>query len=319
MLQYIAKRVLLFVPTLFLVSVVIFLITSILPGDLAVLILGGAEGLAGARAGELQALRQKLGIDRPLVVQYARWIWDVVRGDLGTSIWHNTPVAADLKARLPVSLELAVMGFLVAHVLALPLGCLSALKQDTPIDYVARFITMAGVSIPYFWLAILIVLGLVGLFKWLPPLGYAAPWDDPLINIQQLIFPALALGLADAAFVARVTRSALLDVLREDYIMTARSKGLREPFVVSRHAFWNALLPVITVSGWTFARLIGGTVITETVFLVPGLGSLLIDSISRRDLPVLKAIVLLIALIVLSVNLIVDLFYAWLDPRVRYA
>lgn len=319
MWRYVAKRLALFVPTLLLVSLVIFGIIHVLPGDPAVLLAGGAEGLAGASAEKLAAVRQKLGTDQPLHWQYTRWVAGLVRGDLGTSFVYGTPVIDDLRARFPVSLQLAVMAFVVAHLIALPLGCLSAVRRNSMFDYLARVATIAGVSVPYFWLAVLIVYGLVRVFGWLPPLGYQAIWEEPWTNLQQLVFPALALGAADAAFVGRLTRSAMLDVLREDYVRTARAKGLADGSVVWRHAMKNALLPVATVSGWSFGRLMGGTVITEAVFLVPGMGSLLLDGLSRRDFPLVQAIVLLVAVVVLVVNLAVDLVYAWLDPRIRYA
>ena len=318
MRDYIAKRFLFFVPTLFLVSVFIFTIMRIVPGDPALLILQGDEGIRVDPV-ELEELRKELGTDRPIIVQYGDWLWDLIRGDLGTSTYYGNPVAEDLKTRVPISLQLAFMGFAISMSLSVPLGVVSALKQESPIDYGARILTISGISIPYFLMAILILYGLARFFHWSPPLGYEALWDNPLKNLQQLILPAIALGVYDMAFVARITRSSMLEVLRQDYIRTARSKGLTESSVAYRHALKNALLPVITISGLNFANMFGATVITEFVFTVPGLGSLLLDSIQRRDLPVIQSVFILMAVMVLLINMLVDLLYSWLDPRVRYA
>lgn len=318
MRDYIAKRFLFFVPTLFLVSVFIFTIMRIVPGDPALLILQGDEGIRVDPV-ELEELRKELGTDRPIIVQYGDWLWDLIRGDLGTSTYYGNPVAEDLKTRVPISLQLAFMGFAISMILSVPLGVVSALKQESPIDYGARILTISGISIPYFLMAILMLYGLARFFHWSPPLGYEALWDNPLKNLQQLILPAIALGVYDMAFVARITRSSMLEVLRQDYIRTARSKGLTESSVAYRHALKNALLPVITISGLNFANMFGATVITEFVFTVPGLGSLLLDSIQRRDLPVIQSVFILMAVMVLLINMLVDLLYSWLDPRVRYA
>lgn len=290
----------------------------IVPGDPALLILQGDEGIRVDPV-ELEELRKELGTDRPIIVQYGDWLWDLIRGDLGTSTYYGNPVAEDLKTRVPISLQLAFMGFAISMTLSVPLGVVSALKQESPIDYGARILTISGISIPYFLMAILILYGLARFFHWSPPLGYEALWDNPLKNLQQLILPAIALGVYDMAFVARITRSSMLEVLRQDYIRTARSKGLTESSVAYRHALKNALLPVITISGLNFANMFGATVITEFVFTVPGLGSLLLDSIQRRDLPVIQSVFILMAVMVLLINMLVDLLYSWLDPRVRYA
>jgi peptide/nickel transport system permease protein len=253
-----------------------------------------------------------------MYVQYMSWLWSVLRGDLGTSLWYKTPVWHQLKDRFLVSMELAVMAILLAFVVAVPLGVTSAVKQDTGFDYLSRVFCGIGVALPTFWSGILIVYALASFFQWLPPLGYATVWDDPLTNLEQLIFPALTLAFADLAFTARVTRSSMLEVMREDYVRTARGKGLREIAVIGRHALKNALLPVVTVSGYQFGRLLGGVIIVESIFVVPGMGTLLIDSIIHRDFIVLQAIVLLIAAVVLVLNLVIDLLYGVLDPRIRY-
>ena len=297
----------------------VFALFWIVPGDPALTILGGGEGDSGTVSPEqLQQLRQRLGLDRPIYVQYASWLGSVLRGDLGTSLWYKTPVWAQLKDRFLVTMELAVMAILLAFWTAVPLGIVSAVKQDTGFDYCSRVFCVIGIALPTFWLGILIVYALASFFQWLPPLGYATLWEDPLLNLQQLIFPALTLAFADLAFVARVTRSAMLEVMREDYLRTARAKGVREMTVIGRHALKNALLPVVTVLGYQFGRLLGGVIIVESIFVVPGMGTLLIDSIVHRDFIVIQAVVLLIAAVVLILNLLIDLLYGVLDPRIRY-
>jgi peptide/nickel transport system permease protein len=311
--------VLLFIPTLLLATVLVFTLFWIIPGDPALTILAGGEGDSGSVSQEqLQQLRQALGLDRPLYVQYGSWLWHVLRGDLGTSLWYKTPVWDQLKDRFLVTMELAVMAILLAFCVAVPLGVTSAVKQDTGFDYLSRIFSGIGIALPTFWLGILIVYALASFFQWLPPLGYATLWDDPLLNLQQLIFPALTLAFHDLAFTARVTRSSMLEVMREDYLRTARAKGMMEILVIGRHALKNALLPVVTISGYQFGRLLGGVIIVESIFVVPGMGTLLIDSIVHRDFIVLQAIVLLIAAVVLSLNLMIDLLYGVLDPRIHY-
>ncbi|HMH53141.1 MAG TPA: ABC transporter permease [Candidatus Acidoferrum sp.] len=317
--KYALRRALLFIPTLLLVTILVFSLFWIVPGDPALAILAGGEGDTGAVSAEqLQQLRQRLGLDRPLYVQYASWLGNALRGDLGTSLWYKTPVWSQLRDRFLVTMELATMAIVLAVCAAVPLGVTSAVKQDTGFDYVSRIFSSIGIALPTFWLGILIVYALASFFDWLPPLGYATVWDDPLLNLQQLILPALTLAFNDLAFTARVTRSSMLEVMREDYLRTARAKGLGELIVVARHALKNALLPVLTVSGYQFARLLGGVIIVESIFVVPGMGTLLIDSIIHRDFIVLQAIVLLVAVVVLVINLLVDLSYGVLDPRVRY-
>jgi peptide/nickel transport system permease protein len=317
--EYAIRRVLLFIPTLLVATVLVFTLFWIVPGDPALTILAGGEGDSGSVSQEqLQQLRQALGLDRPIYVQYGSWLWNVLRGDLGTSLWYKTPVWAQLKDRFLVTMELAVMAILLAFCVAVPLGVISAAKQDTGFDYLSRVFSGIGIALPTFWLGILIVYALASFFQWLPPLGYATLWDDPLLNLEQLIFPALTLAFHDLAFTARVTRSSMLEVMREDYLRTARAKGMMEILVISRHALKNALLPVVTISGYQFGRLLGGVIIVESIFVVPGMGTLLIDSIVHRDFIVLQAIVLLIAAVVLSLNLMIDLLYGVLDPRIHY-
>jgi peptide/nickel transport system permease protein len=317
--EYAIRRVLLFIPTLLVATVLVFTLFWIVPGDPALTILAGGEGDTGSVSPEqLQQLRQALGLDRPLYIQYGSWLGNVLRGDLGTSLWYKTPVWDQLKDRFFVTMELAVMAILLAFWVAVPLGIISAVKQDTGFDYLSRIFSGIGIALPTFWLGILIVYALAAFFQWLPPLGYATLWDDPLLNLQQLIFPAVTLAFHDLAFTARVTRSSMLEVMREDYLRTARAKGLMDAVVIGRHALKNALLPVVTISGYQFARLLGGVIIVESIFVVPGMGTLLIDSIIHRDFIVLQAIVLLIAAVVLLLNLLIDLLYGVLDPRIHY-
>lgn len=323
MQAYIAKRTLMFIPTLLFVSVVVFIILRVVPGDPALMLLSGEGDESGDAGGvtqeELDELRAYLGTDRPIVVQYGDWVWSMLRLDFGISYWWDTPVVDDLKDRFPITLELTVLAVLLASIFAVPLGVISAIRQDSIGDYAGRLITISGIALPNFLIAILIVFFLSKWFEWIPPLGYENLWEDPWTNLQQLMFPAIALGYSNMAFIARVTRSAMLDVFREDYIRTARSKGLGEPAVVSRHALKNAMLPVVTVSGYEFGRLLAGTVIIEVIFLVPGVGRFLIDSIFHRDFPAVQAVLVILALIVLVLNLLLDIMYAWLNPRIRYS
>ena len=318
MQAYIAKRFLLFIPTLLMATLVAFLLLRVIPGDPAEVKLAGETGDSNFTQAELQELRVQLGTDQPLYVQYGKWLWDMVHLDFGQSMFFEEPVAHDLAEKLPITLELTVLAMLIATVIAVPLGLISAIKQDTSADYVARVISIAGVALPNFWVGILIVYFLVLMFAWMPPLGYASLWDDPLTNLQQLFFPALALGIYQMAFMARVTRSSMLEVYREDYTRTARGKGLAERVVILRHALKNALLPVVTISGYEFGRLLAGTVVIESIFMIPGMGRLLVDSVFHRDYTEIQAIVMVITATVLILNLALDLVYGWLNPRIRY-
>jgi len=317
--RYIVHRILLYVPILFLVTVLVFLLMRVIPGDPALLILAGASGEGSFKKEDLANLRRELGTDRPLYVQYGRWVWGLLHGDLGTSLFYRTQIQKEISPRLPATLELALLAVLLSVVVAVPLGALSAVKQDSTLDYMARVFTFTGISIPIFVTGLVVIYLLVRLFNWFPPLGYAMLWEEPWTNLQQMLFPALALAFFELNFTARVTRSAMLEVLREDYIRTARSKGLMERRVILVHALKNAALPIITVSAWSLARLLGGTIIIERIFLVPGMGTLLLEAIMARDYTLIQAIVLLYTLVVLTANLVVDLVYSWLDPRIRYA
>ena len=318
---YLTKRVLLFFPTLLLVTIAVFVILRVVPGDPAVLLLAGTGDDAEEQytQEQLQAMRAKLGTDRPIYIQYTDWVWKMLRLDFGESYFFRTPVYDDIAERLPVTIELGLMSVLLASVVAVPLGVYSAIKQDTVGDYITRVITITGIALPNFWVAIMIIFFLVLSFGYFPPLGYESVWDKPWNNLQQMIFPAIALGTSNMAFLARITRSAMLEVLHDDYIRTARAKGLSERVVIFRHALKNAMLPVVTVFGYEFGRLLSGTVIIEVIFLVPGMGRLLVTSIFNRDFPMIQAVVLLIAVIVLILNVLMDLLYALLNPRIRYA
>jgi len=316
---YIAKRCLLFIPTVLMATLLAFLLLRVIPGDPALVKLAGETGDSSFTQAELHDLQAKLGTDRPLYVQYGKWVWGMLRLDFGESMFFEEPVAKDLAAKFPITLELTVLALLIATIIAVPLGLLSAIKQDTPTDYIARIIAITGVALPNFWVGILIVYFLVLLFAWMPPLGYANLWEDPATNLQQFIFPALALGFFEMAFTARVTRSSMLEVYREDYTRTARGKGLAERVVIVRHALKNALLPVVTVSGYQFGRLLAGTVVIENIFMVPGMGKLLVDSVFHRDYTEVQAIVMVITISVLILNLVLDVIYGWLNPRIRYS
>jgi peptide/nickel transport system permease protein len=306
------------IPTLLGAVTLIFLLMRLLPGDVAHYILGASES-SESNQQALQQIRHELGLDQPLLVQYGQWLWGAVQLDFGKSYWTRQPVIEELKRRYPMTANLAVMSLLLSILLAVPIGVLSAVRQDTMVDYVSRVFVIAGLSIPSFWLAILIILGLVHYFKWLPPLDYAPFWINPWLNFKQLIFPALATGYRLSAIGARMTRSSILEVLRDDYVRTARAKGLRESVVVLKHALRNALLPVITIVGVELLVLFGGLVVVETVFTIPGIGRFLVDAITHRDYPSIQGLVFMFALFVIVVNLLVDIIYAVLDPRIRYA
>ncbi len=313
---YLAKRLLLIVPTLLGVASLVFVIMRVIPGDVALLILGGDQAHIDPK--QLAAMRQQLGLDQPLVVQFGTWLWGVLRFDLGTSLWTGQPVVEELLIRLPLSLELALLATLVSVLIAIPFGMLAAVRQDTWVDYLVRVVSIGGLAIPSFWLGILVILFLVLYFGWGPPLEYTPPWIDPWANFQQMVWPVVTVGYRYAAVTTRMTRSTVLEVLREDYIRTAWAKGLRERVIVIRHALKNAMLPVITLIGTEFAFLIGGLVVTETVFTLNGVGRFVVDAVAHRDYPVVQALVFVIALGFVIVNLLIDLTYAWFDPRIRY-
>ena len=318
MQQYAIKRILLFIPTVLLVTMIAFFVMAVLPGDPAIAILEG-DGGGQYTQEDLDRLRQELGTDRNKFVQYADWISGVAVGDFGDSLWFNSPVMTELGDRIPVTVELAVLSVLMAVVIAVPLGIVSAIKPDSPLDYGSRVFTLIGIAIPNFLAAVLMILFLLKVFDWLPALGYVDFWDNPAKNLSQMFFPAFALALYEMAFIARVTRSSMMEIIREDYMRTARSKGLAERVVLFRHGLKNAILPILTISGWQFGRLFGGTVVIETIFLIPGMGRILIEAVQHRDFPLIQAAIVIIGMAIVSINLVVDLLYGWLDPRIRYA
>ncbi|HEY7555733.1 MAG TPA: ABC transporter permease [Candidatus Binatia bacterium] len=314
--RYILKRLLLMIPTLLGVAVLVFLMLRVAPGDIVELKYAGSGAFAPKEA--IEAERAQLGLDKPLWQQFLSWMWGIVRFDFGNSMWTGRPITYEIWIRLELSLELALMATLVAVVLSVPLGTIAAFKQDTWVDYIIRVFSIAGLAMPSFWLGIIIILGFLIIFKWLPPLTFTSFWVDPGANLMQILWPALAVGYRYSAVATRMTRSAVLEVLREDYIRTARAKGLEERAILVRHALTNALLPIITVIGLEFAFLIGGLVVTEQVFNLNGIGMLFVESITRRDYTMTQALVLLVSFVFIFVNFVVDLLYARLDPRIRY-
>jgi len=314
---YLAKRLLLIVPTLLGAAALVFVIMRVIPGDVALLIFGGDAG-GQIDAKQLADMRHRLGLDQPLVVQFGTWLWGVLRFDFGNSLWTGRPVIEELLIRLPLSLELAIAATFVSVLIAIPLGMLAAIRQDTWVDYLVRIVSIGGLAIPSFWVGILCILMLVIFFGWGPPLEFTPPWIDPWANFQMMIWPVVTVGYRYAAVTTRMTRSTLLEVLREDYIRTAWAKGLHERAVVIRHALKNSMLPVITLVGTEFAFLIGGLVVTETVFTLNGVGRFVVDAVAHRDYPVVQALIFLIAFGFVVINLLVDLTYAWFDPRIRY-
>ncbi len=315
MQRYIAGRLLLMIPTLLGVAILTFAIMRVVPGDVVVL----RYSQSGAVPQEvIDAERKELGLDKPLPQQFAEWMADIVRLDFGRSLWTDRPVIEEIKGRFGISLELALLATLLATALALPLGVIAAVKQDTWVDYVIRVFSIGGLAMPSFWLGILVILGLVVAFRWAPPLIFVPIWEDPIENLAQLIWPAIVVGYRYSAVATRMTRSSVLEVLREDYVRTARAKGLSETLVIVRHALRNSLLPVVTVLSLEFAFLFGGLVVTEQVFNVNGLGKLLVDAVAQRDYTLVQALVLVFAFIFVFVNFLVDLLYGFLDPRIKY-
>ena len=314
--RYVIKRLLLMIPTLFGVALLVFFLLRVAPGDIVELKYAGSGTFAPKEA--LDRERQQLGLDKPLTQQFFVWIAGAARFDFGDSMWTGQPIAKEIGIRLELSLQLAVMATLVAMVLAIPLGTLAALKQDSWIDYAVRIFSIGGLAVPSFWLGIVIILTFLIFFKWMPPLTFTSFWTDPRANLAQLLWPALAVGYRYSAMATRMTRSTVLEALREDYVRTARAKGLREQVVVVKHALRNALLPIVTVIGLEFAFLIGGLVVTEQVFNLNGIGMLFVESITHRDYTMTQALVLLVAFAFILMNFLIDLLYAWLDPRIRY-
>jgi peptide/nickel transport system permease protein len=312
---YLLQRLVTAFLTLFGMSAVIFVLLRLAPGNI-VDILFATAGFVNPAA--KQEIARELGLDQTIPVQYGRWLKDIARGELGKSYRYDIPAWQVIKPRIPVTVELAILALLIAVLLGVPIGVLSAIRQDTVTDYLLRTLSLAGLSMPSFWLGMVIIMFLVSYFGWIPSMTYVSPFEDFKAHILQFLFPALAVGYRSSALIMRITRSSMLDVLREDYIRTAWAKGQREWIVVFGHALSNATLPVITVIGIEFAFMIGGLVVTETVFNLPGVARYLVDAILWRDYPVVQNLVMFMAIVVVIANLAVDFLYGWLDPRIRY-
>jgi len=315
MRAYVVKRLLIAGVTLLGMSVLIFVLMRLAPGNITDIIFESAGYVDEADRKRLEA---ELGIDKPVAVQYTRWLGEIVRGELGKSYRYDLPAWQIIRPRLPVTLELAVLALAFSVLLGVPTGVISAIRQDRPLDYLLRVLSLAGLSMPSFWLGMIVILLLVRSLGWIPSMTYVSPFDNLGANLFQFVLPALAVGYRSSALIMRITRSAMLEVLREDYIRTAWAKGQREALVVWRHALKNASLPVITLIGIEFAFLIGGLIVTETVFNLPGVARYLVDAIQVRDYPIVQNLVMLIAVVVVLANLTVDLLYTWLDPRIKY-
>jgi peptide/nickel transport system permease protein len=323
MYQYITKRVLLVIPTLIGAAALVFILMRLIPGDICVLRLGSGGSSFDPRA--VTQCHVELGLDRPLIVQFLDFVWGFFRFDFGLSMWSGKPVSLEIITRLPISLEIALLATVIAILIAVPLGTISALHQNTWIDVVVRTLAIGGIATPSFWLGIISILFVLDITNavfgtpWMPPIDYVPIWQDPIRNLSMAFLPAITVGYRYAAVSMRMTRSAMLEVLREDYIRTARAKGLIEKLVINRHALKNALLPVVTVIGIEFAFLIGGLVVTEQVFNLNGIGRLFVQAVQNQDYTLTQALVMLTVAVFVFSNLIVDLMYAWLDPRIRFA
>jgi peptide/nickel transport system permease protein len=313
MRSYVLRRLLVAAPSLLIASVIVFTLPRLIPGDVVQLML--EEKAYGT---DLEDLRAKLGLNRPIPVQYVEWLGRVARGDLGESLWTRQPVVGELARRLPVTLTLGFMAIAVAILIGIPVGILSAARQDGVLDFVARSAAILGLSIPAFVKAIVIILLPAIWWGWTPLVRFTDLGKDPVAHVLQFVLPAIILGIASAAAIMRLTRGMLLEVLRQDYVRTAWAKGLREQAVVLKHGLKNALIPVVTVLGLQVAQIAGGAVIIETIFGLPGMGQFLVESIVQRDYPVIQGVNLLVVVIIVGTNLLVDLAYAVMDPRIRY-
>jgi peptide/nickel transport system permease protein len=316
MLLYLAKRLLLTFPTMLGAAALIFFMLRVVPGDVVEVKLR-SDGAAISQE-VVDQERRRLGLDRPLPEQFGVWLVGLAKLDPGLSMWTGRPVVEEMSIRLPLSIQVAVMGALIATLLAVPIGTLSALYRDSMIDYLLRVFSLAGLAVPAFWFGMIMILLMLWLFNWLPPVIYTPFFVDPVANLSQLIWPALVVGIRYAAVVSRMVRSSVIEVMKEDYIRTARAKGMREKVVVVKHAMRNAMLPAITVIGLEFAFLMGGLVVTEQVFNLNGIGQLFVQAVAHRDFVLVQNIVMFIAVVFILTNLVVDLLYAALDPRIRY-
>ena len=328
MTQYLIKRLLAAIPTILIVTIVIFGLVRLIPGDVVMARIAQGGGAGGAVTDEqIERIRAQLGLDRAVHEQYLDWVAGAIRGDLGTSLWSGAPINELLLDRIPVTFEIVLLAMGLSMLLAVPLGIVSAIHQDRPLDYGARLFTIFGLSIPDFVLGTVTILFLTfylddvtfGLLdSWLPPLGWYPPWEDPWTNLQALILPVLILAYRSSAVSARMMRSTMLEVMREDYVRTARAKGVTERTVILRHALRNSVIPVLTIMGAQISFLFGGSVIVEQIFRIPGMGQLTLDAVSQRDYPAVQGAVLMMAVVFVGVNLAVDLMYGIIDPRIRY-
>ena len=318
MRKYLGQRLLIAIPTLFGVTLLIFIAMRVLPGDPLSAISGEGGGTYVLSKEQLQAARVSLGLHRPYAVQYLDWLRDILRGDLGKSFWRGEPIRELIFRRAPITGQIALMAILLSWLIGLPVGVVGALWRNSLTDYASRFVVTFFMAIPSFWVGLMVVLSLVLAFTWRPPLTIVYLWDDPIRNLQMTTGPALVLGVALAAMMARITRSSVLEVLGEDYVRTARAKGLHERIVVWRHALVNAMLPILTVSGTALGALLGGSVAVERAFGVPGLGLALVFAVAERDWMLIQNLVLLYGTIFVLINLVIDVSYGWFDPRIRY-
>ena len=315
MRQYIVRRLLQIAPVLLMITFMVFALMLAIPGDPARALIGPGEALD---AEQLEIIRKKYNLDKPMVVQYGIWLGKVLTGDLGRSTQYQRPVAQELRTRAWVTLQFGIAAWVIAVVIALPAGIVSAVYRGRIVDYIATVLSIGGVAIPNFWLGIMSILLFGVILGWLPTQGYVSIFDDPVEGLRHMILPAFALGITSCALIMRQTRSAMLEVLDQDYVRTARAKGMGEGVVIGVHALRNALLPVVTVFGLQTGRIFAGAVVIETLFGIPGMGQFMVQAVFARDFMVVQGAVLVMALAVLSANLITDLAYAWLDPRIRY-
>ncbi|MBM3217805.1 MAG: ABC transporter permease [Candidatus Rokubacteria bacterium] len=313
MRRYLAKRLVVAIPSLLIASLIVFTLPRLIPGDVVAMML---EEKAYAK--DLEELRAKLGLDRPIYVQYFEWLGRAVAGDLGESLWTRRPVLEEIGQRLPITLELALLSLVVGILIAVPIGVIAAARQDTVQDYTFRSAAILGLSVPGFWLATLVIVLPAIWWGWRPLTGYVEIGKDVVGHITQMLLPAVILGIAFAAAMMRLTRGMLLEVLRQDYVRTAWSKGLRERVIILKHGLRNAIIPVITYIGTQLPQVIGGTVVIETIFGLPGMSRFLFDAINQRDYPVIQGVNLVVVSFIVAINLVVDALYAVLDPRIRY-
>jgi peptide/nickel transport system permease protein len=315
MYKYVLRRGFMAVPVLVLSSLIVFGLMRVMPGD-ALTALMAESGYVGDK--EIKKLRKDLGLDLPYYQQYAMWVWQMVSLNPGDSIFTNEPIPVALKKAIPVTLELATLAMILGLAIAIPVGIISATRQDTASDYVGRVVAVSGLSVPDFWLGTLAITFAALWFHWIPPIGYVSLWESPWRNLQQFLLPAAVLGFRLSAATMRMTRSTVLEVLREDYVRTAWAKGLAGRIVVYKHALKNALIPVVTIVGGQLGVLLAGTFVVEVIFALPGMGRLTVEAILYRDYPVVQTNVMLVAGTLVTLNLLVDMTYAWLDPRIRY-